>query len=116
MTTMKLAIAIFALALAATACSSRAGSRNERLTEATTVTVDNQSFLDMTVYVSRGQRVRLGIARGHSKTTFAIPHSMLTSATQLRFIADPIGSQRTSISEEIHVTPGDSVGLLIPPG
>jgi hypothetical protein len=36
--------------------------------------------------------------------------------TTLRFIADPIGSNRAGVSEEIMVTPGDSVVLTIPPG
>jgi hypothetical protein len=33
----------------------------------------------------------------------------------LRFIADPIGGARPSVSEEITVAPGDSVVLTIPP-
>jgi hypothetical protein len=83
--------------------------------EQTTVTVDNQSFYDMTVYVSRGQRVRLGTAPGKSTTVLTIPSSLVGGATMLRFIADPIGSSRASVSEEISVSEGDSIGLTIPP-
>lgn len=97
------------------ACSARQQSDGELLADHTTVTVDNQSFSDMTIYVLRGQRVRLGTARGHSKTTLTIPASIVRSASMLRFIADPIGSTRSSVSEEISVNPGDSVGLTIPP-
>jgi hypothetical protein len=35
--------------------------------------------------------------------------------TSLRFLADPIGSNRTPISEEITVEVGDEVVLRIPP-
>jgi len=33
----------------------------------------------------------------------------------LRFIADPIGATRPSVSEEITVAPGDTVMMTIPP-
>jgi hypothetical protein len=84
--------------------------------ERTTVTVDNQSFLDMAIYATRGQRVRLGTAAGHSKTVLVIPEALLGGVGIIRFIADPIGSSRASVSEEISVTKGDDIGLLIPPG
>jgi hypothetical protein len=35
--------------------------------------------------------------------------------TPLRFIADPIGGNRASVSQEITVVPGDTVVLTIPP-
>jgi hypothetical protein len=108
---------VFALVIvvgAASACASsprtEPGGR-----EPTTVTVDNQSFHDMTVYVSRGQRIRLGTAAGKSKTVFTIPPFLVGGAGLLRFIADPIGSSRASVSEEISVSEGDSIGLMIPP-
>jgi hypothetical protein len=77
--------------------------------------VDNQSFSDMTVYAARSaQRVRLGLAPGHSNTVFTVPAALMGGLTQLRFIADPIGGARPSVSEEITVAPGDSVVLTIP--
>ncbi len=83
----------------------------------TTVTVDNQSFLDMTIYVlSGGQRIRLGQATGSSKSKFTIPAYLIGYGIQpLRFLADPIGGNRLPISEEINVTAGDEVILTIPP-
>ena len=82
----------------------------------TRLRVQNQAFLDMTIYVYRGpQRLRLGTANGNSTTRFTIPATLLFGATPLRFQADPIGSNRASISEEITVAPGDEVTLLIPP-
>lgn len=82
----------------------------------TRVRVQNQAFLDMTIYVYRGpQRVRLGVANGNSTTRFTVPSNMIFGATPLRFQADPIGGNRNSISEEITVSPGDEVTLTIPP-
>jgi hypothetical protein len=88
--------------------------------QATTVKVVNQAYLDMNVYVSRapeGQRIRLGTATANSTTILKIPAGVLVGAnTSLRFIADPIGSPRRSVSSEILVTQGDEVTLQIPPG
>jgi hypothetical protein len=82
----------------------------------TRLRVENQAFLDMTVYVYRSsQRIRLGVASGNSTTRFTIPSNLIFGATPLRFQADPIGSSRTSVSQEITVTPGDEVTLTIPP-
>jgi hypothetical protein len=82
----------------------------------TRLRVDNQAFLDMTIYVYRNsQRVRLGTATGNSVTRLTIPPNMIFGATPLRFQADPIGGNRTPISSEITVAPGDEVVLTIPP-
>jgi hypothetical protein len=80
------------------------------------IRVDNEGFSDMTVYALRSaQRVRLGLAPGHANTVFTVPSALMNGLTQLRFIADPIGGARPSVSEEITVAPGDSVTLTIPP-
>ena len=82
----------------------------------TTLLVDNQAFTDMTIYVLEGsRRVRLGMAGGHAETRFTIPKYLVRSITSLRFLADPIGSDRTPVSDEIQVNPGDQVVLRIPP-
>jgi len=107
-------IAVMVLGVFVVACSSA-----QRITpgdsERTTVTVDNQGFLDMAIYATRGQRVRLGTAPGHSKTVLVIPEALLGGVGIIRFIADPIGSSRASVSEEITVNKGDDIGLMIPP-
>ena len=111
-------MAITALFIGAALASCAGTRRNEvdEINQRTTVTVDNRGFSDMTIYASRGQRVRLGIAGGNRKTTFTIPPSLVTGTSSLFFIADPIGSRRSSVSQEIMVVPGDEVGLVIPPG
>jgi hypothetical protein len=82
----------------------------------TTLEVDNRGFVDMTIYAIRNsQRIRLGTALGNKKTDLTIPPALMNGMTQLRFVADPIGGARPSVSEEITVVPGDTVGLMIPP-
>lgn len=82
----------------------------------TMIRVDNQSVADMTIYAIRsGQRIRLGFATGLKVSTLTIPAYLIFGATPLRFLADPIGSSRTPVSDEITVTPGDVVTLTIPP-
>jgi hypothetical protein len=82
-----------------------------------TLEVENQNFLDMTIYVvDAGARQRLGVARGNSTTTLTIPEQLIRGgASPLRFLADPIGEQGLPVTEEIVVEPGDAVRLVIPP-
>lgn len=99
------------------ACTTAAGRRQASETERTTVSVDNQALLDMTIYVINGsQRIRLGTARGLNTTVLTIPPSVVFGVSSLRFQADPIGGSRTPVSETISVTEGDEVVLRIPPG
>ncbi len=105
------------LALGA-ACSGN--SREEQAAEpvpATYVRVENRAYLDMTIYAYRSsQRVRLGTCNGNSSAKLLIPASLIFGSTPLRFQADPIGSNRAPVSQEIYVSPGDEVQLTIPPG
>lgn len=115
---MKTRLVAFTLLLAGLlACGAfRRGTDTADLNGPTVVQVDNQGFLDMTIYAARSaQRVRLGTAVGNSKTNFNIPSVLMTGLTPLRFVADPIGGRRNSVSEEITVSPGDTVVLTIPP-
>lgn len=113
---------IFALACLGTSACTRSQSPRAGAAPAPLVTkleVDNQAFLDMNIYVLRdgGARLRLGTATGNSKTTLTIPDMvMLSGATPLKFVADPIGGRRTSVSSSVIVNPGDIVTLRIPPG
>ena len=106
-------VALFAV-LAAAACTGR-GRNAPRPVERTTVTVQNQSWLDMTVYVLYSSaRQRLGSVSGNSTGTFRIPETMVGLGRSLRFMADPVGSSNTAQSYEIFVHPGDNVRLTIP--
>ena len=118
--------AAHALSLAAVlvlpACGARqgenAGEPSERVEpEPTTVLVQNRNFSDMTIYVLRGgQRIRLGLANGNRATRFTIPSNLIFGIATLQFLADPVGSSRTPVSQEIRVTEGDEITLTIPPG
>jgi hypothetical protein len=82
----------------------------------TTVRIENQSTLDMNIYVLRNsQRIRLGTATALLTTRFTIPPDLIFGITMLRFLADPIGGDRTPVTNEIAVTPGDEILLTIPP-
>jgi hypothetical protein len=108
-------LSVFALAAVSCKTLSR-GSMNDTQAGPTVVQVDNQGFLDMTVYASRsGQRSRIGIAPGNSKSNLEVPRILISGLTPIRFIADPIGGSRASVSQEITVVPGDTVVLTIPP-
>ena len=84
--------------------------------EKTTIQVDNRAFSDMTIYVVEGgSRRRLGLAVGASTTTFTIPPTVVGVGRELQFLADPIGSIRTALTNRIYVTPGQEVTMVIPP-
>lgn len=106
-----------ALALGSLACSTGRAARAEDAPVKTTIDVQNQGFNDMTVYALReGVRTRLGIAPGNQTTVLTIPPSLLSGTTFLRFVADPIGGNRTPVTEEVDVSPGDQLVLIINPG
>jgi hypothetical protein len=107
-------VLVFFLSLLA--CSTVGTGSGAGQNEPTAVRVDNQGFTDMTVYAVRSsQRVRLGLVPGHAVKTFDVPPGLVSGLTTLRFVADPIGSTRPSVSEEITVAPGDTVMMMIPP-
>ncbi len=84
--------------------------------EATTLRVRNQSFLDHNIYLlTGGARSRLGTVTGNSTAVLRIPASFVQPGALLRFVADPIGSNVTPVSDQIAVSPGDEVQLIIPP-
>jgi hypothetical protein len=101
------------------ACShaaKHAGDRDDvRLT--TRVHVENQAFLDMNVYVisDGGGRTRLGTVTGNTNQDFVIPDYIVGPANSVRFLVEPIGSNRAPISNSLSVRPGQTVTLTIPP-
>ncbi|MEO8880812.1 MAG: hypothetical protein ABI446_10485 [Gemmatimonadaceae bacterium] len=81
------------------------------------IRVENQAFLDMTVYIisNGGARQRLGTVTGNTSQTFVIPPYIIGPANQVSILMEPIGSNRASISNSISVQPGQTVTLTIPP-
>lgn len=81
----------------------------------TTVQVINNSFYDMNVYVLRtGQRVRLGNVSGGDTRTLQIPAYMAEIGATLQFLADPVGGNRTPVTNQIDIVEGDQLQLVIP--
>lgn len=106
-------IALFLL-LFGTACVRSSASTVTQ--PATILRVENRAFLDMNIYVIRGaESLRLGTASGNSTTRLPLPARLIFGPTPLRFQADPIGNSRQPVTEEIMVTPGDEVEMVIPP-
>ena len=113
---MTMAVLVACLALASACSMNKNPDEMAEPVPPTRLRVENQAFLDMTIYVYRStQRIRLGTATGSSVTRLTIPANLLFGATPLRFQADPIGGSRAPISSEITVSPGDEVVLTIPP-
>lgn len=113
---MKSIAVAFSIVLVAGCNAMARGSGSAEQNQPAMLRVDNQGFADMTVYAARSaQRVRLGFVPGHTNTLFNVPSVLMAGLTPLRFIADPIGGTRPSVSEEITVAPGDTVVLTIPP-
>jgi hypothetical protein len=107
--------AVVGLALTFSACGGRrapdttADTRGETMLE-----VKNDSYLDHNTYLLQGlQRVRMGTARGLTTSRFTIPRQYVFGVSSLQFLADPIGSNVTPISERVNVAPGDLVVLQI---
>ena len=113
---MKMPQRLFLLVAAGvfTACASSRVAPNPQ--EDTTVRVENQATMDMNIYVLRGaERIRLGTVTALGTQVLKIPKNIIFGATPLRFLADPIGANRSPVSEEIVVAAGDQVTLRIPP-
>ncbi|MEP7383140.1 MAG: hypothetical protein ABI910_15725 [Gemmatimonadota bacterium] len=79
------------------------------------VEVDNQNFYDANVFVVQGLRsVRLGTVTGLTKETFDLPRDMVGGAS-IRFAIRPLASRQSSLTQEIAVFAGDTIGVVIPP-
>jgi hypothetical protein len=79
------------------------------------VRVVNQSWLDMNIYVLRGnQRVRLGNVISGSTQRFRIPNGLVFGLTPLRFQVQSTRNRSLVTSYEHMVAAGEEVTLNIP--
>ncbi len=108
-------LAVALLGLTAAACRRPpAGPVNPQAEVA--VSVDNQNFLDMDVFIVRGgQRIRLGMVPGISSRVLMVRPELIGYGQDVRFEVHPIGGRANPITETIAVRPGDVVHLTIPP-
>ena len=75
------------------------------------VRVSNYNWMDVVVYAVQGnRRVRLGQVTTMGTTSFRLPPSMVTNATQsVRLMVDPVGSTQGWQTEGISVQAGQQV-------
>lgn len=108
---------LLGLSLALAGCASRrsATETNASANQAETLLViRNDSYLDHNIYLLQGsQRIRMGTARGLATTRMTIPRQYVFGVSALQFLADPIGSNVSPVSERLNVSPGDEVQLVI---
>lgn len=79
------------------------------------VEVTNHNVLDVNVFAVGGsQTARLGTVSTNATRTFEIPRSLYV-ATGLRFLLDPVGSVEGILTDQLQVTPGDTVSLTVMP-
>lgn len=111
--TVQLAVAL-GLSFSLGACGGKRVPETADPQGSTMLEVKNNSYLDHNIYLLQGlQRVRMGTARGLATSRFEIPRQYVFGVSSLQFLADPIGSNVTPISERISVAPGDIVVLEI---
>lgn len=106
---------IAAISLTLAFCGRTASTGTPEPDGQTYLVVENQSTLQVTVYVLRGaQRQRIGTAAALRTTRLRIPDNLVFGVTSLRFEVDPLGSADTPISEQITVVAGEEIRLRIP--
>lgn len=109
---------LLVLTVVASACysSRQTGPLPPAGSDTTPLRVQNQSWLQMNVYVvAGGGRVRLGTVSGNSTTTLQIPRHVVGQGREVSFYVDPVGSSQTATSFEMWVRPGERVTITIPP-
>lgn len=105
---------LVAVTAAGCAPKQRFGPDTWGASSAPTVTVRNDNWLDVVVYLVRGAtRVRLGTVTGTSTQTFRLKEGATVGVSPLRIAADPIGSNRGYVSEPIVLAPGQRLELNV---
>jgi hypothetical protein len=73
----------------------------------TSLRVENNNWLDVTIYVVHdGQRSRLGSATAAKTTDFSIQPTLLGQLGAIRLIADPVGETKSIASQRVVVKAG----------
>jgi len=82
------------------------------------VRIDNRASLDMDIYALRndGERVRLGFVSGGETAMFALPATVTSGTTTIRFEARPVRRGGESVISEIFgVHTGEEIAWSISP-
>lgn len=116
---MPRAVKLFAVVLAAALGSAGCvgtGRNAPTPQETASVVVNNRAFIDVDVFaLYGGTRARLGTVTANGSGRFRIPPAIVGAGRELRFMVDPIGSNRAGTSFSIYVRPGERVTLTVPP-
>lgn len=110
-------VVLSSLALGTAACASKQRPGPVTWVDAPsppTVTVRNDNWLDVVVYLVRGaSRFRIGTVNGTSSQTFRLPAAGLGGGTPLQIMADPIGSNAGYLTDPIVLGPGQRLELKV---
>jgi hypothetical protein len=115
MSLVKLAGLIAVVIATTTGCASkRSGQLGWSNADAPSVTVRNDNWLDVVVYLVRGaSRFRMGTVRSTSTETFRLPSGAHSSGSPLRIMADPIGASQGYLTEPVVLGPGQRLELKV---
>ena len=108
--------AVLSAATLLAACASGASRISSRAElQPISLTVTNQNWLDVNVFVVEGNsRFRVGQVGGNGSAMLSIPSSLVVNG-QVRLLADPIGSSDTYMTDMISVAPDEKVQLTVAP-
>lgn len=107
-------LAVAALVLAACGHPSSSSEAPAPAQAATTLAIENTRAEPFDVYVSDGtRRLFLGQARPLTTTRLHVPSTIVFPATTLQFIAVPLSGVGGSVTEQVTVSPGETVHVMI---
>ena len=105
------------LLLAATfACGRERTAQASELqsTDESVLTVKNDYLNDVAIYAIRaGSKTRIATVYGFKSETIPIKTSIISGASSVRLLIEPLGSTAAHLTEPITVLPGDSVELTV---
>ena len=108
-------LAVLALTLITACTSTKELTEKSPGASGVQITVHNDNVLDVTVYALRGaERIRLGMITSGSRKVFTLKDDIIVNAPVIRFVADPIGSARLILIDELPVFPGHAITLWVP--
>lgn len=78
-----------------------------------TLTVHNDFWLDVVIYVARsGARFRIGTVPGLGTETFRLSSALVPTQT-VQLLADPIGQSEGYLTDMINASPGQRIELKL---
>jgi hypothetical protein len=108
-----IAAALAALTMDVAACATHHGSSAPPAPERAAVTVKNDNWSDVVVFVVRsGTRSRIGSVTAMSTHTFRVPPDLAPDGI-LQLMVDPVGSNNTYVTDRIVVNSGQRVELTV---